>query len=304
MEFGLGRTGMSYDVDQESGAQYGGYGVAPGIRHQALWIKSNSLGTLWMGHTTDAVDGLIDVCLGCPITSSSESSLGWGSFVAGIDGLYSGDTWSALGVGQEGYYATRRNLLKYVSPTIAGFSLSASWGDNDDGDATAGTTGAEHDYTWNVALRYAGEFNSIRVDGAAGYTSDEGAEVESWAVAGSIQHVPSGLYVHANYREQDLTTGGVDEAWAVQVGVAQKWSSLGKTTFWVQYAEHDNQDKAGYDWVDGQVLSFGINQKIDAAAMELYITYWNVGADAGIDNGPTTEYDDLDVIMAGARIQF
>jgi predicted porin len=313
MEFGLGRTGMSYDVNQATGAAYGGYSPV-GIRHQALWVKSNTLGTLWMGHTTDAVDGLIDICLGCPITSSSEAHLGWGQYVPTHLGHYVDVTLDDLGVGQEGYYATRRNLLKYVSPTFAGFSFTASWGDNDDGSDASYTDGDAHDYTWNLALRYAGEFNSIRVAAGAGYTKDEGADVDSWAVVASMAHVPTGLYVAANYRTQQLDVAAglddTDEAWGVQVGIAQKWSSMGKTTFWVQYGEWDNGDRGAsthfngfVNGVDATIWSGGINQKIDAAAMELYLTYWNIQTDV-YSVGDTWALEDVNVVMAGARIQF
>jgi hypothetical protein len=325
MEFGLGRTGMSYDVNQDTGARYGGYSPL-GIRHQALYVKSNSLGTLWMGHTTDAVDGLIDICLGCPITSSSESHLGWGNFEMTAFGVYTGLTFDDVGVGQEGYYATRRNLLKYVSPSFAGFSFTASWGDDDNGNTDFGTPGFEHDYIWNLALRYANEFNGVRVAAGAGYTHIEGADVDSWAIVGSMQHVPTGLYIAANYRTQEIIGCSVgedcdDDAWGIQLGIVRKWSTLGATTFWVQYGNHANGDKGTFNngvfdvyvsGADADIWTFGINQKIDAAAMELYLTYWNIATDVtgcfgavacgGADF--TVEQGDLNVIMAGARIRF
>lgn len=327
MEFGLGRTGMSYDVDQISGARPGGYSPL-GIRHQALYIKSKRLGTLWVGHTTDAADGLIDICLGCPITSSSESSLGWGDFVtavtyAGATVLHSGVSWSQLGIGQEGYYATRTGLIKYISPSIAGFSLSASIADADDGAAelTPGS-GREHGYDWDVALRYANEFNGVRVAWGATYNqiSVSGKDYSSWAVAGSLRHVPTGLYIHANYREQEVVgcQGGgsfcEDSAWAIQAGLVRKLSPIGATTFWFQYAQHENglrnlsvSTANGLILTpalpEGQIISFGVNQKIDAAAMELYVTYWNVQGELDAP-APVFDLEDLNVVMAGARIRF
>lgn len=326
MEFGLGRTGMSYDVDQESGARAGGYNPVA-VRHQALYIQSKRLGTLWLGWTTDAADGLIDICVGCPITSSAESSLGWGDFitVAG-NGTYNAGagvaaaTWASLGVGQEGYFATRHGLMKYISPSFAGFSFSASWGDADDGVATI-FAAREHGYDWDVALRYANEFNGVRVAGGVTYNevSIGGADYDSWAIVGSLQHVPTGLYVQSNYRAMDIVAcpaGEIceDETWSVQVGIVRKFLSAGATTFWFQYQKYEN----GYrnidvdqfadvtdhvDFTDAEIFSFGINQKIDAAAMELYLTYWNVSADVNESDG-FESLDDLNVVMMGARIRF
>jgi hypothetical protein len=72
---------------------------------------------------------------------------------------------------------------------------------------------------------------------------------------------------------------------------------------------------------EGEVISVGLNQKIDAAAMELYVTCWNVSGKsetAGLTGGDATtdlkaastslegsrSPEDLNVIMMGARIQF
>ncbi len=59
----------------------------------------------------------------------------WGSFVA------QGAQQAAPGEGH------RFNVVKYDSPTIAGFTASAAWGEDDH---------------WNVALRYAGEFSGFQ----------------------------------------------------------------------------------------------------------------------------------------------
>ena len=326
IELGLGRTGMSYDVNQWEGNRYGGYGVAPGIRHQALYIKSKSLGTVWMGHTTDVVDGIIDICLGCPITSSPESGLGWnGMYMAGGVGgsQYGNMTLGDLRIGNEGHYGTRRNLVKYITPTFGGFSFSASWGDDDSSAADFGFDTGTHGYIWDVALRYAGEFGAFRVAAGAGYTEyTDRDNVSSWAGSASIQHVPTGLYVqgafaHKNLGEVPVGLNDEDQMWSVQVGIAQKWNSLGKTTFWVQYQEYENGFTEGTGpgagdllavsnvlGTDATIISGGINQKIDAAAMELYVSYYNVQGDVNLDGIGVTDLNTYHFVLAGARIQF
>ena len=47
------------------------------------------------------------------------------------------------------------NVVRYDSPTFAGFSVSASWGEDD---------------MWDVAGRYAGEFSGFKIALAAAYT--------------------------------------------------------------------------------------------------------------------------------------
>ena len=45
--------------------------------------------------------------------------------------------------------------MRYDSPTWGGFSVGASWGEDD---------------MWDVAARYAGEWNGIKVAAAAAYS--------------------------------------------------------------------------------------------------------------------------------------
>ncbi len=61
------------------------------------------------------------------------------------------------------------------------------------------------------------------------------------------------------------------------------------------------------EFVDGAstVWSLGLNQQIDAAAMELYVTYWNVSgtindSESKASIGPR----DFNAVMTGARIKF
>jgi predicted porin len=337
IEFGLGASGASNVVSQDD-VRNDPSAIA--IRHSALWMKSRTLGTLWLGHTTDAVDGMQDICLGCPITSSIEM-LSWHGFQPIAFGQAWGLTWSNLGIGNEGYFATRVSVLKYVSPTIAGFSLTASINDaNETADAygnslapfTAGD-GREHGYDWDIALRYAGEFGAIRVAAGIGYSENTnvdgfGTGGDSWIAVASMQHVPTGLFIQGNYKESDgMVCGNCDhDAWSVTAGIVQRWSALGATTFWGQYSSYktsalaDGAATGAFNQfladalipgaqANGDVWAVGLNQKIDAAAMELYLTYWNVQGDLTAFNGAGVAVGGVDLetshfVMAGARINF
>ena len=46
-------------------------------------------------------------------------------------------------------------MVRYNSPTFGGFSVGASWGEDD---------------MWDVAARYAGEFNGFKLAAAAAYS--------------------------------------------------------------------------------------------------------------------------------------
>ena len=119
-----------------------------------------------------------------------------------------------LGADCNGY---PQNAFRYDSPTFAGFSMSTSYGEDD---------------MWDVALKYAADWNSVKFSAAAGYTqlTDEGcsasgvqnggATCSNVAVVGgggapfqnyrqeghlfqigaSAMHVPSGLFVYGLYQ--------------------------------------------------------------------------------------------------------
>jgi predicted porin len=329
--------GARWTGDSAAASQFTTAKTELDIRHQALYVKSNTLGTVWLGHTSTAVDGIADICLGCTITSTHEAALGWGGFETRFRGdeLAFGPTWGALGAGNNvASGASRRQVLRYISPTLAGFVFSADWG---------GSTNTWDDQTWSVALRYAGEFNSIRIAGGIGYHEEDGSVYEEgcatnpsiycgdfvhdsfrrgWGGSLSIQHVPTGLFIAGSYGEQqdtDNTFNGLrdkTDGWSVVGGIGQRWSSLGKTTFWGRYGEYTGRsghageylfDEGFAEFVDGAstVWSLGLNQQIDAAAMELYVTYWNVsGTINDSESNAKVDPRDFNAIMTGARIKF
>jgi len=214
------------------------------LRHSAWYIESNRLGRVWVGHTSMATDGITEINLSNAGSFANNDVNNWGGgmflrlkngprlAVASGDALV-GLSWNGIlsqanaNVGE----GDRRNLVRYVSPTFAGFTFSSSWGEDD---------------FWDVALRYANEFNGVRVAAGIGYQKwtdgdaqaivpepffgggfasvptgsqgDRGCadlhfvdpdafpfrsdhDVDCWALgmSGSIMHVPTGLYIHGAY---------------------------------------------------------------------------------------------------------
>jgi len=328
IELGLRQSGSTSGADQTTNS-----GAGVDIRHQALHVKSNSLGTLWLGHTSFAVDGVADICLGCTISSSHEANLGWGGFRLRRAGtgafITNGNTGSVatgalvvtptfftLGDIGAGSLTTsngaRDQIIRYISPTIAGFVLSAD---------TQLDEAAGDNARWSAALRYAGEFGAIRVAGGIGYFEEDTRD--GWGGSLSMQHTPTGLFISGSYEQEDdsaLTiAGGRDTSknWSIVAGVSGKWSSLGNTTLWARYGEYDGQNIDANDggvldsWGESDVISLGINQKISAAAMEVYVSYYHVESQLnqfnalGLLAAPgTVALEDFDAVIIGARIQF
>lgn len=319
IEFGLRKTGNTSGMDQLQNNDGG-----LDIRHQALYVKSKHMGTVWLGHTSLAVDGVADICLGCPISSSHEANLGWGGFlISQLNGAFVANPSSArrffrysdIGTGAvTTSNGARDQLLRYISPEFGGFVFSVDTQLNE-------TAEALDDPRWSVALRYANEFNGVRIAGGAGYFEEDTRT--GWGTSMSMQHVASGVFVAFTYEEEEDTSltiangNDTSENWSVVGGFARKFSPLGATTFWVRYAEYKGKNidaNAGGvldSFGESDVISLGVNQKIDAAAMEVYVSYYHVEAEltqfnnGGLLAAPgTVPLSDFDAVLIGARIRF
>ena len=150
------------------------------LRHSAWWIESNRLGRLWVGQTSMATDGITEINLSNAAQIGANDINNWnGGFFLRLDsdlrrrgdhrridrllargsandGVVSGLTWSAISSQANANVGDgdRRNLVRYVSPTFSGFTFSWSWGEDD---------------FWDTALRYANEWNGVRVAAGNGF---------------------------------------------------------------------------------------------------------------------------------------
>ena len=202
--------------------------------------------------------------------------------------------------------------IRYDSPVFAGLSVSASWGEDD---------------VWEVATRYNSEISGFKVALGAGYSefTDEGLSGPSvslhkdsanFQAGGYLQHLATGLFVHGAYgrefnHDTVLNNGKValdGEHWYVKSGIRQKWSSLGATVIYGDYAEYFDQLGPGALALGAtsstlQRYGGGIAQEIDAAAMTVYLKYQHLVAD--VDGAAAlSNLEDADFVSAGALINF
>lgn len=203
------------------------------------------------------------------------------------------------------------NGVRYDSPTLAGFSVSASWGEDDD---------------WEFAGRYQGQIDGFKIALGAGYSNNTDESTQSPPVSfekdssffqagGYVEHLATGLFVHAAYGREDnngeVTFAGFTEPdshqWYVKGGVRRQWTSLGHTIVYGEFAEYIDQLSpaaltAGATSSEFARWGFGAVQEIDAASMSLWVKYRQHQADitgAGIGN-----IDDAHFVSLGALIGF
>lgn len=260
------------------------------VRRSELYVKSHSAGTIWLGRGSQSTDGIAEICLGCtgPFTQMSIGELG----ALGFPGIISDVLLNVDG--------GRNDRIRYISPTIAGFVLSADYGGQFDSSIA--------DAEWSASLRYAGEFGAIRVAAGIGYTNnsdliDDGpilAVVESETLAGSasIQHTVSGLFLSGAYAKVSGDDDTFDtEAFWITGGVAMP-NAMGTTTISAEYGDISKIEILGTA-IDGEHTVYGlsINQQVKALAADFYLGWRHYKAESlGVD--------DLDVIIGGMKIQF
>jgi hypothetical protein len=215
-----------------------------------MWVKSDKYGAINWGQLSQATDNvaLLPDLSGTIIESNAVLFDGQGLFIRakgakGANGLtFAIGTWGGAlncisgggGIGADcnGY---PQNGVRYDSPTFGGFSISGGFYEDDAKD---------------IAIKYAGDFNSIKVSAAFGYTNltDEGEpfggtgvanapgslallggggipgqgyrkDVDIFQVGASAMHVPSGLFVYGMWQREENNGTNLGESTAGTNGV-------------------------------------------------------------------------------------
>lgn len=268
------------------------------LLYSNLWIKHEELGTVTIGLQSQATDNISIVDLSGTLFSANNVLFRGNNFITGAGGATWGQAIGCTGIGTD-CHGEPLQVIRYDSPTFGGFSVSASWGEDD---------------FWDVAAKYAGEFGDIKVAAAIGYSEWDnedyfghlGLELdESRLLEGGVSamHTPTGLFVSAAFTQQWIDEGGVEivdaDAWYVKAGIKQKWNSLGATAIYGEYGQYNNElvDRYG----------IGIHQWVDAAAMQIYFNWTHLEADATAtvgDDADVIDGDELDTFTFGAVIFF
>lgn len=205
-------------------------------RRAAWWIEHKDIGRVTVGRYESAgVVSTIDLG-GIGVIASSSLALLNGNFkVRTTDGGFVSSVWGQYldPAGAQG----RSDLVRYDSPTVAGFILSASIAES--------TTNLESGY-WGAMLRYAGEFSGFRVAAGTGYEhiadryinptvavngtgstftgpnnslilgagtgasgiSTAKPDINAWGFSLAGLHVPSGLFLQGEYMKVDYNNAG------------------------------------------------------------------------------------------------
>ena len=298
-----------------------------------VYLESKSLGRVTMGLASRVSDG-------APEHDLSETGLAGYSGVQDIGGgmaLRRSTDKGLIDVGWGDIYShfngDTANLVRYDTPQFAGFTASASWGEDD---------------LWDVGLSYEGSWGNIAASGAIAYTENtdgngvygDPGEPDYAIVVGSfaLLHEPSGLNVLIAAAQQSFDNPVTDADGAVRnvedvsfiytkLGWITNLNALGHTAFFAEYGYFQDFVSAGADaglvaQLDGtggtatritgneaDVWGGGVVQQIESADMDVYLGYRYHEADFDLVNGggqkvTTTALEDFHTVNMGANINF
>ncbi len=203
-----------------------------------------------------------------------------------------------------------RNVVRYDTPAIAGFTGTASWGEDDQ---------------WEMALDYKNEIGDFKVSGRIGYgestdpTINRGqcaasvgtGDCQYWGGSAVVMHTPTGLFVYGAYGDNKIDLEPADagqddnsDTWFIQAGIERKWIPLGKTNIFAEY-RHDNVGFRGSasDSSEFNFWAAGLIQNIEASDLTLYAQYRHFEGEF-TNGGTTTDLDDFDMVITGAKLNF
>lgn len=312
-----------FGTNQVEGSSNNGLSV-----QMSFWyLESKSLGKISVGqqaHAGKSAAMFTDLS-GTQIISNYVLFDGAGFQIRRGDGTLSNVTWGNIGY----CYSQNRTWggdcngivstgVRYDSPVFAGFSVSASWGEDD---------------FWEVAGRYAGKAFGFKLAGGIAYSENlseltqpplvpaatlEVKDSSYFQVGGYAEHIDTGLFLHASYGTEDnsetLLLSGLQpldgEHWYAKGGLRRKVTPLGHTILWGEYAEYLDQLgpaalAAGATSSTFRKFGGGIAQEIDDAAMTIWLKYRRQEAD--IDAPLAADLGDLealDLVTVGGLINF
>ena len=268
------------------------------IRHIDFSIGHKKYGTFSAGQGSMASDGAADIDLsGTKVAiTDPEKTAGGLEFFDNLTGAY--NTSREIKDDFDNLDASRRMRLRYDSPELNGFTLSAAYGYT---EFLAPGVSDNRNYT-DAAVRYKNTFGDYKVQGAVFYAMRDSRtgrveDRDRIGASGAVLHAPTGLNFRVALGQEDSETrtrkGDFVHA---KVGIIKDIFKSGPTAFAVDYYTSD-----GLADEDANAESWGVSvvHKLKKPKLELYATYRNYALnETGVD------YEDINAVLTGFRFKF
>jgi len=180
---------------------------------------------------------------------------------------------------------SRDDRVRYDSPSLAGFKLH-----------TSVTDGGE----WDIAASYGGAFGATEIEGKVGFANDSGTQTfPEQRVSASISALHSSgfnLTLAAGAGDDDESGREEVSFQYGKLGYRTEALAIGSSSFSIDYGEYADADVGGDE---AGTLGFGFVQKVSDWGTEFYTSYRRYDLER-----PGTDFDDIDIVLTGARIKF
>jgi hypothetical protein len=195
-------------------------------------------------------------------------------------------------------------LIRYDSPSLAGFTFTTTWGNDD---------------TWTVNAGWAGKFGDTAASVAVGYSdnnspNESSNHVRQYSVNGSLTNIASsGLFVQGAYEVGDDDTLANDKvAWQVKGGWSKNVNGLGNTGIFGIYQKSIDFGQGvtvlGVTIAESEAIGYGVGltQDLDAVGATVFGRYDVRSVESLVDtlgNDLPLPFD-LTTITAGMTVRF
>lgn len=187
----------------------------------------------------------------------------------------------------------KRNRLRYDTPTFAGFSFGIAAGEQEIFDAS---------------LSYSGEFGGTQFEAMAAWADhgdlDEDFGNYTQINASASVLFPMGLNLTAGYgsRDMDIMSAGGDDpvfTYGKAGWICDQLFSVGSTAISVDYGVFENASILDAEQ-EGTAMGVQLVQELSAYSTQLYAAWRSFS----LEDNTGADYEDISVVMAGAKFSF
>ena len=282
-------SGLTAGVNIELGVLSTGSTSGTTTRHAAANL-SGDFGTLTLGHTSEAADGM----------AHAEGAFNGGSWLGGVTNWCS---FASSGPACPSNDGTRTDVLKYDTPALGPAKVSVSTGDDERWSSQLKVAGSAGDAGYDFRIGYIAEFDtdvaakpaSVDHDAAGNHmivpatpaTTKKAGDVLTTSAAVNFGQ---GTTLAAAWSRDDMPSEATKEHEYTYLSVDQSYGDGSVGVYWKQ---GETSDSAGTN-VEGTLWGIGIGHSIGGGAT----------AYAGFRRIEEDSKDDINLYLAGMRVTF